>query len=105
MQQPSGPFVRFALGLGVCHCDSELDLHNTLQCGARLYNAKSNVARVNLDSGLTGALLMLGKKSERILVVDQEGIMRDGLCALLDAEEELHVVGAIPNGAGAVEAA
>jgi two-component system response regulator NreC len=48
---------------------------------------------------------MLGKKSERILVVDQEGIMRDGLCALLDAEEELHVVGAIPNGAGAVEAA
>jgi DNA-binding NarL/FixJ family response regulator len=38
------------------------------------------------------------------MVVDQEGIVRDGLCALLQRAEELHVDGAFSSGREAVRA-
>jgi two-component system response regulator NreC len=50
--------------------------------------------------------LRWGKKKMRrkthILVVDEEGIVRDGLCALLQRAEELHVDGAFSSGREAV---
>ena len=37
----------------------------------------------------------MGRTTTRILVIDAPGLMRDGLCALLAAEEDFEVVGAI----------
>jgi len=39
----------------------------------------------------------------RILLIDEKGIMRDGLCALLADSEEFEVIGAESNGAEAVK--
>src|SRR5207237_10116827 len=41
----------------------------------------------------------------RILVIDDAGLMREGLCALLRTEEGLEVVGAVANSTEAVRAA
>jgi two-component system, NarL family, response regulator NreC len=53
-----------------------------------------------------GVYLSRGKKKMRrkthILVVDEEGIVRDGLCALLQCAEELHVDGAFSSAREAV---
>ncbi len=53
-----------------------------------------------------GVYLGRGKKKMRrkthIMVVDQEGIVRDGLCALLQRAEELHVDGAFGSAREAV---
>jgi two-component system response regulator NreC len=42
------------------------------------------------------------RRKTHILVVDEEGIARDGLCALLQREDELHVDGAFRSGREAV---
>ena len=42
------------------------------------------------------------RRKTHILVVDDEGIARDGLCALLQREDELHVDGAFSSGREAV---
>lgn len=42
------------------------------------------------------------RRKTHIMVVDQEGIVRDGLCALLQRAEELHVDGAFSSGREAV---
>jgi DNA-binding NarL/FixJ family response regulator len=51
----------------------------------------------------------LGKGSKpatiRILIVDDHGIVRDGLCALLNAQQENRVVGSAADGMAAVRAA
>jgi DNA-binding NarL/FixJ family response regulator len=39
----------------------------------------------------------------RILIIDEKGIMRDGLCALLSASEEFEIVGAESSGAEALK--
>jgi two-component system response regulator NreC len=44
------------------------------------------------------------RRKTHIMVVDQEGIVRDGLCALLQRAEELHVDGAFSSGREAVRA-
>jgi DNA-binding NarL/FixJ family response regulator len=42
------------------------------------------------------------RRKTHIMVVDQEGIVRDGLCALLQRADELHVDGAFSSGREAV---
>jgi DNA-binding NarL/FixJ family response regulator len=41
----------------------------------------------------------------KIVVVDDHGIVRDGLSALLNAQNQMRVIGAAPDGRSAVEAA
>jgi len=43
--------------------------------------------------------------SIRIVVVDDHGIVRDGLCALLDGHFHMKVVGSVANGKDAIESA
>jgi two-component system response regulator NreC len=45
------------------------------------------------------------RRTTRILVVDEEGIMRDGLCALLASDDALQIVGTTSSGREAVWAA
>jgi DNA-binding NarL/FixJ family response regulator len=46
-----------------------------------------------------------GRVRIRVLVVDEKGIMRDGLCALLAVMPEVEIVGSSPIGAEAVRSA
>ena len=40
----------------------------------------------------------------RVLIADDHGVVRDGLAGVIDAQSDLEVVGAVENGAEAVEA-
>jgi DNA-binding NarL/FixJ family response regulator len=44
------------------------------------------------------------RRKIHVLVIDAEGLVRDGLCALLQQEESLHLDGAFPNARLAVRA-
>jgi DNA-binding NarL/FixJ family response regulator len=52
----------------------------------------------------SGPPTLLRRKTQ-ILIVDEEGIMRDGLCALLMSDSTLEIVGAASSGREAVQAA
>jgi DNA-binding NarL/FixJ family response regulator len=55
----------------------------------------------------TAATLGKGSKQStiRVLIVDDHGIVRDGLCALLNAQQQMRVVGSAADGMAAVRAA
>jgi DNA-binding NarL/FixJ family response regulator len=44
------------------------------------------------------------RRKTRIVVIDEEGMLRDGLCALLQNDESLHVEGAFPTPRSALRA-
>ena len=44
----------------------------------------------------------LGRRTTRVLVIDAEGLLRDGLCALLQQEHSLHVEGAFVTARSAI---
>lgn len=47
----------------------------------------------------------MAESSIRVLVVDDHEVVRKGICALIETEDEIHVVGEATNGAEAVERA
>lgn len=57
------------------------------------------------NTDLSGAFVDMQTTKKTIVVADDHGIMRDGLCALINGEPDLKVVGTASNGREAIRAA
>ena len=58
-----------------------------------------------LDADLSGIVADMQTTKKTIVVADDHGIMRDGLCALINGEPDLKVIGTATNGREAIRAA
>jgi two-component system, NarL family, response regulator NreC len=55
--------------------------------------------------GASGAGFLMQSTKKSIVIADDHGIMRDGLCALINSEPDLRVIGTATNGREAIRAA
>jgi two-component system, NarL family, response regulator NreC len=58
-----------------------------------------------LDTDMSGIFADMQTTKKTIVVADDHGIMRDGLCALINGEPDLKVIGTATNGREAIRAA
>lgn len=58
-----------------------------------------------LDADMAGIFADMQTTKKTIVVADDHGIMRDGLCALINGEPDLKVIGTATNGREAIRAA
>lgn len=66
--------------------------------------SRGNVSNV-LDTDMAGIFADMQTTKKTIVVADDHGIMRDGLCALINGEPDLKVIGTATNGREAIRAA
>ena len=69
-----------------------------------LLNYRQNVAQAPPSAQLTRVDFAAVRRKTHVLVIDAEGLLRDGLCALLQQEESLHLDGAFTNARLAIRA-